>query len=102
MNHRARSLAGNVRPVARESQLLRHEKVGSPAIVVYSLLSGCGALGVGAVASFAASSVAAKLILWMVVTSSTAIAAGVAYESRWVRGFSHSVIRWIQSVDRPY
>jgi uncharacterized membrane protein YoaK (UPF0700 family) len=102
VEQRPRSLAANVRLVADDRSALRHEKVGSPAIVVYSLISGCGALGVGAVASFAASSAIGKLVLWMVFTTITAVTAGIAYESRWVRGFSYSVIRWIQSIDRPY
>ena len=103
MEERPRSLAASVRLVADDRSALRHEKVGSPAIiVVYSLISGFTAVGLGAVASFAASSLLGKLVLWMVVTTTTAVTAGIAYESRWMRDISYSVIRWIQSIDRPY
>jgi hypothetical protein len=95
-----RSMTAHVRLVAEERGGLRKEKSWAPFILIYSLAVGLIALGVGAVASFAASSETAKLVLWSVVTGITAVAAGAARESRWARELSHSVARWIQSAQR--
>jgi hypothetical protein len=89
-----------MRLIADDGRARQHEKSAGSATLIYSLLSGLVALGVGAVASFAASSEEAKLIVWSVVTGITAMVAGAAHESRWVRYLSRSVVHWIQSAQR--
>jgi hypothetical protein len=79
----------------------QQDKGDGPATLAYALFSGLGALGAGAVASFAASSAQVKLVVWSIVTGITAIAAGAAYESRRVRGLSRLVAAWIQAAQRP-
>jgi hypothetical protein len=100
VDQRPQSLTAHARLIADVGRALPQEKAGGSATVIYSLISGLAALGVGAVASFAASSEVGRLVLWAVVTGTTAIVAGVAYESRWVRGLSRSVVRWIQAAQR--
>jgi hypothetical protein len=90
-------MSARARLIADDGHALQQEKSEGPSILVYSLVSGLVALGVGAAASFAASSEEGKLVLWSVVTGITAVAAGAARESQWVRGLPRSVVRWILS-----
>ncbi len=90
-------MTAHSRLIADDRRALRQEKSAGPAMLIYSLVSGLVALGVGAAASFAASSEEGKLVLWSVVTGITAVAAGAAHESRWVRGLPRSVVRWVLS-----
>jgi len=91
-----RSTTAHARLVADGGRARRGRAEG-PVTLIFSLVSGLVALGVGAVVSFAVSSEESKLVVWSVATGITAAVAGVAYESRWVRGLSCSVVRWIQS-----
>lgn len=100
MDQRPRSLTAHMRMIGSAGRALPHEKAEGPVIVIYSLISGFAALGVGAAASFAASSEMGRLVLWAVVTGITATVAGAAYESRRVRDLSRSVVRWIQTAQR--
>jgi hypothetical protein len=52
--------------------------------IAYFLISGIVSLAVGAAVSLAASGTA-RLALWSGVTATTAVAAGIAHESRWLR-----------------
>lgn len=78
----------------------KQEKPEGSAVLVYALFAGLLALGLGAVASFAASSEQGKLVIWSVVTGIAAIAAGVVHESRWVRYWFRLVARWFQTAQR--
>jgi hypothetical protein len=89
-----------MRLIADDGRARQHEKSEGSATLIYSLFSGLVALSLGAAASFAASSEEGKLVVWSVVTAITAMAAGAAYESRWVRDLSRSVVHWIQSAQR--
>lgn len=100
VDHSSRPFAANVRFVADDRRVLPRQKNIIPAIVIYSVVSGFASLTIGAVASFAASSGAGKLALWWIVTGTTASAAGIAYESRLLRGFRLSICRWLQLFDR--
>ena len=88
-----------MRLAADDRRALQDEKSEGPAILVYSLVVGLIALGVGAVASFAVSSEGGKLVLWSVVTGITATTAGAARESRWIRYLSRSVAHWVHSAE---
>lgn len=90
-------MTANIRLAADDGRPLQHGKSEASAIIGYSLVVGLIALGIGAVASFAASSEGGKLVLWSVVTGVTATAAGAARESRWVRHLSRSVAQWVRS-----
>ena len=97
MEQGSRSIATHMRVFAHGGRASQRERADSAVTFVYSLVSGFVALGVGAVASFAASSEGARLILWSSVTAVMAIAAGAARESRWVRELSRSAADWIRS-----
>lgn len=90
-------MTAHARLIAADRRAMQQEEAKGPALLLYSLVSGLVALGVGAVASFAASSEEGKLVLWSVVTGITAVTAGAAHESRWVRGLPRSVVHWILS-----
>jgi hypothetical protein len=89
-----------MRLIADDGHTRQHEKSEGSSTLLYSLFSGLVALSLGATASFAASSEESKLVVWFVVTAITAMVAGAAHESRWVRDLSRSVVHWIQSAQR--
>jgi hypothetical protein len=89
-------MTANVR-LADDGRTAEDRKSGGPAILLYSVTAGLIAFSAGAMASFAASSEAGKIILWSVVTGITATAAGAARESRRVRYLSRSVACWVRS-----
>jgi hypothetical protein len=81
------------RLVGKNQGAQKREQAWVLATVSYSLVSGFVALAVGAVASFAASGMS-KLTLWFTVTAVTAVAAGIAYDSRLIRNSRIAVTRW--------
>jgi hypothetical protein len=93
-------VTGHTRLLADDERVSSQEKAEEGAPLIYSLISGFVALGIGAVASFAASSEEGKLLIWSVVTGSIAVTAGAAHESQRVRNLSRSVVRWILSAPR--
>jgi hypothetical protein len=69
-------------------------------MVIYSMAAGFVSLTMGALSSLAASSGTGKLTLWAVVTGSSAIAAGIAYESRLSRSWCQAVSWFLHHVNR--
>jgi hypothetical protein len=67
--------------------------------MAYFLISGIMSLAVGAAVSLAASGTG-RLALWSGATATTAVAAGIAYESRRVRTGIRAFIRRRSQVDR--
>jgi uncharacterized membrane protein YoaK (UPF0700 family) len=69
-------------------------------MLAYSLASGFVSLMVGALFSLAVSSSVGKVALWAVVTSLSAIAAGIVYESRFFRAWCLTVSQLLHRIDR--
>jgi hypothetical protein len=87
VGHRVRPVADTMRLRAGDRPFGAEESTSLRYMTLYSLMSGFVALLAGGLVSFAVAPPAGKIAIWGVVTGITAIAAGVGYESRFMRNW---------------